>query len=294
MKFAVCFCVHSGELEIQALLLVASLRKHWPAEVELIGCIPEEPEFGGLSDDSRRAFASLGVRLEDIANPIGKGYPIANKLLCLDVATEADRIIFLDSDILATRPATEGDLNDAFGSGFVAKPADLNTSTLDCNGWESLYAEFGLGSPDYSVKATNTGEEMAPYFNSGVLSTNAHSGIGILWAFYFNEVARTNPDLAELHVFDQIPLSLALAKLGERVRLLEPAWNFPAHLEPLGVLQPKLCHYHWPKVISREPALLKLASRLAADVPRLVDLMHQSGTWTQLAEVIRVNGPAAQ
>jgi hypothetical protein len=47
MRFAGCFCVHSGELEIKALLLAASLRKHWPAGMELIGCTPNDPASPG-------------------------------------------------------------------------------------------------------------------------------------------------------------------------------------------------------------------------------------------------------
>jgi hypothetical protein len=167
MKFAVCFCVHSGELAIKALLLVASLRRFWPASVELIGCIPEQSAFRELSNDLREAFKAMGVRLVDIQNLIGAHYPIANKLLCLDVATEADRIVFLDSDILATLRVTEGDLHEAFGSDFVAKPADLNTSTLDADGWEALYAEFDLKNPKYKVKATVTSEEMPPLLQFG-------------------------------------------------------------------------------------------------------------------------------
>jgi hypothetical protein len=94
LKFAICFCVHSGELEIKALLLAASLRKYWPPSVELIGCVPEDSRFGGLSRDSRQTFESLNVCVVSIKNPIGSDYPNANKLLCLEVATEADRIIF--------------------------------------------------------------------------------------------------------------------------------------------------------------------------------------------------------
>jgi hypothetical protein len=88
--------------------------------------------------------------------------------------------------------------------------------------------------------------------------------------------------LAKLHVFDQIPLSLALAKSGERVRLLEQAWNFPAHLAPLGAFPLRLCHYHWPRVILREPALTKLASRVVADLPQVPQLMEQIKVWTEL------------
>lgn len=291
MKFAVCFCVHSGELEIKALLLAASLRKHWPANVELIACVPQDPQFGGLSTNTAQILDSLGVRVTSVCNPIGPDYPIANKLLCLDVETEADRLLFLDSDILAVEVVSAGELEETFGRDFVAKPADLDTSTLDDNDWESLYAEFGLSHPAYCVKATSTGKEMPPYFNSGVLATNANSAFGILWASLFSEVARLHPKLAKLHVFDQIPLSLALSKSGCRVRLLKEIWNFPAHLKAMEGFPRKLCHYHWPDVILRQPALVELATRLAAGAPQLVCLMEQCGVWTELAKEIKMNAP---
>jgi hypothetical protein len=286
MKFAVCFCVHAGDLEIKAMLLAASLRKHWPATVELIACVPTAPEFGGVSQTCAEVLGTLGVRLQNVENPIGPNRPVANKLLCLEVATGADRIIFLDCDILALCPAAECELDNVFGEDFVAKPADKNSSRLEADGWRKLYAECGVSPWQATVRATVTGENMAPYFNSGVLAAKTNSGIGRWWPFYYAEVSRLRPDLAQLYVFDQIPLSIALAKLGHTIRLLDEAWNFPAHLKSMHDLIPKLCHYHYTRVILASPVLLELAAQLVSHLPRLASLMKQSNAWAPLARAV--------
>jgi hypothetical protein len=279
MKFAICFCVHSGELEIKALLLVASLRKHWPAEVELIGCIPEQSAFGELSDDSRGAFQALDVRLVGIQNPIGADYPIANKLLCLDVATEADRIIFLDSDITALAGVTEQDLATVFGEGFVAKPADLATFKADHAQWQSIYRSCGAEVPDVIFTATTSGETMAPYFNAGVVAVDANSGFGNIWTECAQKIDQLPNVPAKRPHLDQIALPVAATKSGLPFNLVDEGWNFPAHLKPLPAALPHLCHYHWPEVISREPALLDSFEELRAQVPKITKLAEHEPKW---------------
>ncbi len=286
MKFAVCFCVHAGELEIKALLLVASLQKHWPAGVELIGCIPEDPAFGGLSDESRRTFKSLGVRMTSVSNPIGADYPIANKLLCLDVETEADRIIFLDSDIVALTAITEQDLVTVFGDGFVAKPADLNTSTLQSNEWEPVYSVCGVGMPPLTVTTTVSHEVMPPYFNSGVVATASNADFGALWSHCFAVVLHKYNHLGRLHVFDQIPLSVAVAKSGAKITTIDNSWNFPAHLIPLGTTLPILCHYHRPGIILREARLIKAVKEITSTAPDVIAAMESAPAWSGAAKAL--------
>jgi len=279
MNFAVCFCVHWGELEIKALLLAASLRKHWPTGVELIGCVPEEPEFGELSDASRQAFESSGVGLVSITNPIGVGYPIANKLLCLDVPTKAERIIFLDSDILATRNASASELQTTFGTGFVAKPADLATFKADAAEWRAVYHACDAPMPDFTVTSTTSDERMFPYFNAGVISVDANSGFGRVWS----ECAQRIDQLPDVPVkrphLDQIALPVAAVKSGLSFHLIGEDWNFPAHLKPLPAALPKLCHYHWPQVIAGEPALLDAFEELITRHPEITKLAELEEKW---------------
>lgn len=279
MKFAVCFCIHSGELEIKALLLAASLRKHWPATVELIACVPQDPQFGGLSTNAAQILDSLGVRVTSVANPIGADYPIANKLLCLDVETEADRILFLDSDILAMTDVTAQDVAAVFGDGFVAKPGDLATFKADQDKWQSIYQACGAERPELTVTATISGEAMAPYFNAGVIAVQANSGFGRRWS---DCAARINqlPDVPSKRPhLDQIALPVAAAKSEKKTKLLDEDWNFPAHLCPLPAICPKLCHYHWPEVIEREPALLDVVEDLTDGAPDLPAILESNEKW---------------
>jgi len=287
VNFAVAFVAHGGELEIKALLLAASLRKYWPENVELIGCVPGDPAFAPLSHDSRQAFHSLGVRLASVANPIGADYPIANKLLCLDAVTEADRIIFMDSDMLALEAVSSEELNKVFGQGFVAKPADLATSRGDSATWRAIYTACETEAPDLMVTATASGEEMQPYFNAGLIAVKTNSGFGREWSEcakkidLLPEVPRKRPHL------DQIALPVAAAKSGLAFCLVSEEWNFPAHLKPLADQLPKLCHYHWPEVITREPALLDAVADLVERAPQITDCAARETKWQPVAHKTR-------
>ena len=211
VKFAVCFCIHAGELEMKALFLAASLRKHWPATIELVACVPTNPQlgglstavartlgalgvrrasvsntknaqFGGLSTAVARTLDALGVRLASVSNPIGADYPIANKMLCLDVPTDANRIIFLDSDILALANTAEQELDAIFGAGFVAKAADVASFDGDRFMWQSIYQACASTMPDFEVVTTTSRETIIPYFNAGVIAVDANSGFSHLWS----------------------------------------------------------------------------------------------------------------
>lgn len=287
MKLAVCFCVHSGELEIKAMMLAASLRRHWPASVELIGCIPTDVDFGYLSDDCRHTLDSLGVRPAPVVNPFGTEYPIGNKLPCLDAETEADQILFLDSDIMALVPASGHDLAAVFDHGFAAKPADLATFRADLITWQSIYRACGAEMPEFTVTATTSGEAMAPYFNAGVIATRANTGFGRIWV----DCARVIDGLPDIPAkrphLDQIALPVAVAKSGHDASLLDEEWNFPAHLRPLPQALPRLCHYHWPKVIEREPALLDAVRSLVSDAPSIAEVMERTDSWHGVAHKVR-------
>ena len=279
MKLAVAFVVHRGELEVKALLLAASLRRYWPREVELIACLPDASNQEDITTACREALESLGVRFARTSNPVGSDYPIGNKLLCLDTETAVDRILFLDSDMIALLPANHEDLAAAFGGGFAAKPADLATFKPEIVKWALIYEACGAGIPNITVTATVSGETMAPYFNAGVVAVDANSGFGRLWS----ECAAVVDALADVprkrpHL-DQIALPIAASKSGGKINFLGEEWNFPAHLRPLPSRLPKLCHYHWPEVIEREPTLLDAVEDLNAGTPDLSAILGSDEKW---------------
>lgn len=119
MSLSIAFVCQAGDLEAKALLLAASLRRALDGpgggaagprpesgpDVELIACLPTpEARFGRVADATRAALQALGVRTESIRNPLADDYPIGNKLACFDLPTTAACRLFLDSDVLLTRP----------------------------------------------------------------------------------------------------------------------------------------------------------------------------------------------
>lgn len=277
MKFAVAFVVHGGELQIKSLILAASLRKYWPPNIDLVACIPIDNKSPVLYDTFKNA---LGVRMVEVSNPITDGdYPIGNKLLCLDVETEADRVIFLDSDIIALQSVSNFELAKNFGQGFVAKPADLATFKANPDVWREIYRACDSEMPGYLITATTSGEKMSPYFNAGVISVEANSGFGRSWSECAKKIEQMPDVPAKRPHLDQIALPVAAANSGQNFNLIGEDWNYPAHLKPLPNPLPKLCHYHWPEIIAREPALIDAVEELKARVPQIAECAQSEEKW---------------
>jgi len=215
---------------------------------------------------------------------VGPDYPIGNKLMCLDVPTSAERVIFVDSDILALSAATEAHVANDFGIGFAAKPADLRTFRADRTTWQAIYQKCGQELPAEEVVSTVSREPMPPYFNAGVVSVPARSGFGNIWSNCAN-IVKSMPEVQKKRrSLDQIALPVAAAQSAQPINLLAEDWNFPAHLRPLPRDLPKLCHYHWPEIIEREPALLDAVRVLVADAPSIAQAMRREPNWHRLGE----------
>jgi len=97
----VVFVCQKGLLEIQSLLLAASIRQAMPQH-ELIAAVCES--FGKIDPATRRLFNQLEVRMEPISNDYTPTYPVGNKMVAANVAPG----LFLDSDNLCMH-AFEGE-----------------------------------------------------------------------------------------------------------------------------------------------------------------------------------------
>jgi hypothetical protein len=282
MEFTVCFVVHAGEIEIKSSLLAGSLRTYWPQNIKIIACVPQNGQMKP-SAFCEKFLSELDVRMHTVINPIGHKHPLGNKIKCLDIPCETNRIIFLDSDILLTAPAIHSDLITNLGFAFNAKPADCNTSRLDTTGWLTLYKHFGIPPPTHTqIQTTVSNEIMMPYFNSGVLAVNSNCGIGETWALIAMQLAKIRPDLLDIHIYDQIPLSLAIYKNKHEINLLSDEWNYPCHLKKVKDI-PKLAHYHWPKVIRKEDCLLNSLKKVLERFPMLRTILEKHENWQDLS-----------
>lgn len=272
MRFAITFVCQSGELEAKAALLAASLRRFLVGSAELVACMPESAPPAAAT---QRLLGSLGVRTVPIRNPVDPAYPIGNKVACMGVA-DADRVVFLDSDILCMAPLH---LERHFAADFTAKPADFNTFSSPDGVWRRLYGRFGLADPVRRVRATVSGEEMWPYFNAGVIGVRGDVGFADAWARCCREIDTEESVPQRRPHLDQIALPVAAASCGLDFVELPEALNFPAHFRHLGDAAAVLYHYHWPAVVGREPALVELLASLVRDNPGLGELLATSDGW---------------
>jgi hypothetical protein len=286
MTHAFVFVCQAGELEVKSALLAASLRRHLPMSTPLVACVPQPTtDWGTPTVETARFLASLDVAIAPIASPFGSDYPIGNKIPCVDVVVPAERIVFLDSDIL---------LLDTFAPArhlagpFTAKPADISTSFPGAPAdWHRGYAMCGVPAPLRRVFATVSGDVMWPYFNAGVVGVPAGSGFGAAWAACARAIDADTSFPGRRPHLDQIALPIAAAREGLRFTALPEAFNFPAHAKPLPASAPAICHYHWPTVVAGEPRLLAAVADLVRRHGPLTDLLDREPAWQPIATAVR-------
>lgn len=275
MRFAITFVCQAGELEAKAVLLAASLRRFLAGSADLVACVPES---GPLAAATRRILQALDVRSVAIRNPLDPTYPIGNKVACMAAAT-ADRVLFLDSDIICLAPL---DLGRHFTADFTVKPADHATFSGRAEDWSRLYRHFGLADPVRRVRATVSGDAMWPYFNAGVIGVRGDVGFAETWARCCREIDADEAVPQRRPHLDQIGLPLAAALCGLDFVELPERLNFPAHARRLDREHPVLCHYHWPTILAREPALAALVAALVRDHPAIGEVLAGTEGWRDL------------
>ncbi len=286
-RYAFVFVCQSGELEIKALLLAASLRRFLRCAHELIAAIPEpEGVFGAVRPLTRRLLAALGVRTVPIVNEIDPAYRIGNKISCLRVSTSASKLVFLDSDILCMREFRD---ESRFAIAFNAKPADVATFGSSVEAWQPIYALFDLPVPDRRVRSTVAGEYMPPYFNAGFIAVTTATRFGDVWLECCRRIHAASLPFRQ-RLLDQVGLAVALRKSALAFDCLDDRYNHPAHLVPLDPRRrPFFCHYHWPAVIRREPSMLELMRSLLEEWPDIRRAMEGEPEWETVLR--RVSGP---
>jgi hypothetical protein len=294
-------------LERKALLLAASLKRHLPSEHELIAAVPVPAEIWQTPD--RRTIdllEHLGCRTVPIVNEIDCSYEIGNKVSCLRVATRAERLIFVDTDMLlvgdlgrergpelacgefaeSVEPVegrspepVEGRL---FELPFSAKPADV--CRVFGNGhWRRAYGAVGLKPPVGRVATTIYGQLAPPYFNAGFISVDPRSGFGDVWLDCCRRIDRKWGIRLKRPHLDQIALPVAVEKLGLRYECLGQRYNFPVHLKPIDAANPPLfAHYHSARVLRREPLLVEQVLSLCDEVPGLADSLKDDAEFSPL------------
>jgi hypothetical protein len=282
-KYCFVFICQQGELEIKSMLLATSLKRYLRCEYELVAAIPEPAtRWGSISKNTLDLIQTLGVRTAPVINRINENYPIGNKVACLGIETQAEKIVFLDSDILCLR-----EFAPEFDAPFHAKPADLATftNTDHVSQWQPVYDLCQLSLPPERVISSTSGQLMLPYFNAGVIVVQNGLGFAQVWEECCQKIDAAASITKKRPWLDQIALPIAVNQLSLQYKCLDERFNYPVHLKPLPkstVLSPFLCHYHRHSIIRREPLLNDLVKELANANLLLEKLILNSNEWARL------------
>ncbi len=229
------------------------------------------------------------MRVVPIVNPLGREYPFANKIACAQIAVQADKLVFLDSDILCIRDFAD---ESRFALPINLKPADYMTYSVKEDVWRKVYEIAGVPPPTMRLPATASQEFSLPYFNAGFVSLDPKLNLGTAWEECFRRLSVAN-DIANLNSppphqafwIDQVSLSVAIAKLQLPYDCLDERYNFPANLKPLDTRRlPYFCHYHSAEVIEQEPVLLQCVQSLMEETNGIPDRARVSPNWRFLLD----------
>ena len=280
-SYCFVFICQQGDLEIKSLLLAASLKRFLRCSYELVAAVPTPREkWGSPHISTLKQLEEMGARVVHVVNDIHPDYPIGNKVSCLCIPTQADKTVFMDSDMLCLKTFS-GDLR--FALPFNAKPADLATYAADEEMWRRIYAAGETAMPSLRIPTTVSGDYTPPYFNAGFIAVQTGIPLGDTWLACCRKIDADAAIPDKRPWLDQIALPVALQQLGLPFDCLDESYNHPAHLKPLDPRRiPFFCHYHRPEVIRREPLMNRLVRDLSDQYPVIREAILSHGEWKSL------------
>ncbi len=282
MKYCfVCVC-QTGELELQSLLLMASLKRHLQVEHELYVLIPSpESIWGKVSDETQRQLQAWGVKTFISDNAIDPNYPIANKLNCFNISTDAEKIIFLDSDTLL--------LNDFIDDPIFQQPLCLRAASLplledDKDNWAQIYQTANLPMPKHQVTSTVSQQAMLPYYNAGFIAVDKALNFSKTWIHYCQLIDKNPQIQGKRPYLDQMALPLTAAALNIECTEVDKKYNYPPRLQDdPAVAEAIVYHYNNPEVIlSTAPQVRALIQEFAELYPIIKSKVLQNSAWQVL------------
>lgn len=270
-SYAFVFVCQQGELEFQAVLLAASLKRFLKCDYELIAAVPEPVEIMGKPQDlTLEILAKMGVRIVKIYNAtinqdnLTKRQFITNKFYCLKIPTPAEKLIFIDSDMLCQKNFA-GDLR--FSIPFNAGLAGVDDALPYQGLWQKFYNAIETEIPPARVRIDDNQTKpvvyIPPYFNSRFIAilTNLAPVLSDCWLDCFKKLEAKNLVSHNPYYIDQITLALAVHKMKIPYESLEP-W-----------LSDCFIHYQ------NQPAWTNLAKSLIIDYPPIADLAKINKAW---------------
>ena len=288
-RYAFVFVFQQGMLEAAALLLVASLKRFLRCEHELVAAVPTPSElWGEPTETGMGLLQEMGVRVETFTNEFGRDRPNANKTYCLQVPTDADKLVLLDSDILCLREFAGG---ERFRIPLNLAPAYAQS----IDSWDEYYRAVGVPMPSTRLPTLLTKEHSLPWFNSGIVAVDTGIPFGEVWLDCERTlVADDSVTVGPRQL--QISLALAVHRLGIPYDCLDERFNYPVFGKRIDAEEPPFfAHYgHWGgPIVQHEPVLEATVASLVHERPALLDVMRTDSHWSGLARHLEQRGKGA-
>ncbi|MGF1458209.1 MAG: hypothetical protein ACFBSG_04215 [Leptolyngbyaceae cyanobacterium] len=270
LGYAFVFVCQQGDLEGLSLLLAASLKRFLKGQYELIAAVPLPAEkWGQLAPETLATFKQMGVRIEYFKNPRPrdiKGNPLTNKIYSLQIPTQMNKLIFLDSDLLCLR---DFDPEGQFKCPVSAAPTFRATG----RNWEEIYQAVSAEVPSTRIKTLFSDELQPPYFNSGFIAIDTHlaSDLTAMWLDCFEKIDRSGAMSNNLYFREQVSLAVAITKLQYQYDLLDARYNYWVRYKPLEANNlPYFLHHTWPHPpVYDQPYLKQLVRSLIQSYPTI-------------------------
>lgn len=259
---AFVLCVESGTLETQSLWAIESLRR-WGgrfADCEVIAVTPRKGP--SLQRSTLERFRDLKVRWIRFEGPSEWSfYGPFNKPLALAAAetmTDADEIIWIDSDVLIVDEPTELILGP--DESFAAHPCSCahdigSTGEGDPHDpyWRKILTEHGIELDHYPMTETQPQESgrMRMYWQAGAFAYRRTDKIGELFLQCTEDQMKMkiSSRYSGTYFNEQVALGIAVYRAEVKFRVLSHSHNFAINkirfdeVVPSEVAGAKIIHY---------------------------------------------------
>lgn len=268
-KLNILFCVESGPLEQQALLLIASVNRWFKfKDYQLVAYSPRIDHQP--SDYTLARFVQSGVRWisADINKDFGD-YPIANKILAcnhfIENNPEANNVMFVDTDTIFLNDIESRMLS--VHSQLYLRPVDNkgpgSESVNDVNDefWKKVFGLCEVSLPEPAIWTTVRPKLIRPYFNAGLVWVIGIKDFYQQWYKDFIKIIQSefrpfgyqSRDGDDFRCLDQVALAVTASRYQDQLKILPETFNYPLPFRPVMKLRAnhpgfnELVHVHYHK-----------------------------------------------
>lgn len=211
------FIVEPPAYQYMACYLAASIRKHMPADVQLVGYCPQH-RLSEIDPDAIETLRRMGCEVRGFGAEakFDPAYPHGNKILAAQEPRDTAYSGFMDSDILLIRDNTPDVLiREGHVSASVAASMQWGAQSV----WDEIYAACDMPLPQERIRLMRDKRQaVLPYFSSGfVVFPEGPGANGARFADVWMETAQRIDTLslpARRPYLDQMSLPLAIRRAG--------------------------------------------------------------------------------